>query len=298
MNVLFFGGTGFFGNSLRNYCKTANEKKIIKIKYSGNKETYKNLNKNELIKPQNLNRIKKNFYNTIIHAAHPSTNRGNLNENIRYSIGVKNTIKALLLSKNKKIKNFIYVSSGIVYDNIKVNIDEEEKISEIGNEKNYKNSKIISENICKIFCDINNINLTILRCFAFSGPLQLNNKNYAIPNIIRQFKSSIHKEVKINGSGKDLRSFMNQKDLGKSLFKILISKKKYKIYNIGSNEKISIFGLANKIKKILRSKKKIIIERPKSNFVNYVPSIKRLKKIGISEIITLDQTIKEMLDLK
>ena len=82
MNVLFFGGTGFFGNSLRNYCKTANEKKIIKIKYSGNKETYKNLNKNELIKPQNLNRIKKNFFNTIIHAAHPSTNRGNLNENI------------------------------------------------------------------------------------------------------------------------------------------------------------------------------------------------------------------------
>lgn len=295
MNVLFFGGTGFFGNSFRNYYKTKRKKNKIRVKFTGSKEKYKNLNKNEIIKPKDLHKIKKKKFDTIIHSAHPSTNKGNLKENTRYSLAIKNTIKALFLSKNKNIKNFIYISSGIVYDKLKVNIKEKDKISEISKDKNYKNSKLICENICKIFCDINKINLIILRCFAFSGPLQYQNVNFAIPNIISQFKSNTHKEVIINGSGKDLRSFMNQEDLGRTLYQILSVKNNIKIYNVGSDEKISIIKLAEKIKKITKSKKKIVIKKPELNHNKYVPCIKNLRKIGISRIIPLSQTIKEML---
>lgn len=295
MNILFFGGTGFFGKSFRNYYNSIKKNNKIKVKYTGNRRKYKYFNKNEIIKPQDLNKIKNNFFDTIIHSAHPSTNKGNLEEKNRYSIAIKNTLKALVLSKDKKIKNFIYVSSGIVYDKLKINIKEEDKISEIGKDKNYKNSKIVCENICKIFCDINKINLTILRCFAFSGTLQYHNINYAVPNIITQFQSKSHGQIIINGSGNDLRSFMNQKDLGKILYKIMTVKKKYKIYNIGSDEKISILELAKKIKRITKSKKKIAIKKPKSNHTVYIPCTLRLRSLGIKKIIPLVQTIKEML---
>ena len=294
MKILFFGGTGFFGRSFENYLKKKNLN--IFVRYVGSKsKKYKDFDNNLILPFNRLSKIKSNFYSHIIHCAHPSTNKGHISEAKRFNLAIKNTSLALKLCDQKNIKNFFYASSGIVYLNKNKKITEYSKISVNTNLKNYINSKIICEKMIKEFCKKKKINYTIIRFFSFSGKFQLKNTNYAIPNLINQFKNKKIKYVSIKGSGHDVRSFMHQEDLAKAILLICKLKNKKNIFNVGSDYSIKIIDLAKKIKKILRSSKKIKILEPKKKITFYVPNINKLKKAGFKNLISLNKLIKDLI---
>ena len=291
MKILFLGGTGFFGMSFKDFIKNENEINLT-IDYVG--RSNKSFFKDSFIDYKNINKIKKKQYSHLIHCAHASTNKKNITEANRFKSAIDTTKKLLNLSKRKSIDNFIYISSGIVYKNLNGKNDIKDKIFNVSSEKSYKNSKIICEKFVKNFCKKNKINYSILRCFSFCGKFQ-KNKRFAIPNLISQFKKKNQPQIFIDGTGKDIRSFMSQKDLAKSILKVIMSKKKNTLYNVGSTEIISIKSLATKIKKMMKSKKKIIILKNKKATTKYAPKVNLTSDLWDTNFIKLNKILKELI---
>lgn len=78
-------------------------------------------------------------------------------------------------------------------------------------------------------------------------------KSHVIPSLLKKFheaKIKKKKIVEIWGSGKSEREFLNVEDLASAIYFCLKNKINYSILNVGSTECISIFRLANLIKKI------------------------------------------------
>lgn len=173
---------------------------------------------------------------------------------------------------NNKIKKVIFASSSEVYgepDKNPIN----ENFSTKGKTL-YGISKIVGEEYCKSFYQKYKLNYTIIRFFNTYGPLQKNKF------VITKFIDSIlnKKNLTINGSGEQLRSYMYVTDAAKATTKIAFSKNtNQKIYNVGNGSNpISLNTLIKKIKKITKIKPKIKYDK---NFI----STDRLKKREIFE---------------
>jgi nucleoside-diphosphate-sugar epimerase len=294
-SLLFIGGTGFVGKSFLKYFDniTSKSKKFSKIiLISRNKKKIKTkLNVEYIIK--NIANLKKlPLTNYIIYAANSKSST----ENIK-SI---NNFRHLLSEKHKKSK-ILFTSSGAVYGpiNLKKKSIEKDRLSlkKIQKYKSYKESyakdKIIIE---KIFQNLGmkGFNVSIARLFSFIGNEILHNKNYAISNLFHQSKDKNTKFIKLNSTSKVYRSYMHTSDLTEWLIKILDrSSKTCPIYNVGSNEEISIDNLAKMIGK--KYNKKLIFNKNMKKKIEdyYVPSInKAQKELGLSIKKKLSDSIK------
>ena len=284
--LLIIGGTGFFGNSILSYfsnSKTLKKKfnKIIII--SRNKlATFrytKNLKKNYSIIKINcdilkLKKLPKADY--VIYAAILKNYKDDY-------LAVKNYTKlAKIYHSNSKI---LYTSSGAVYGQQSIKIEKfkenyfkyHKKINfKKGYKQSYANFKLKSE---KLFQKMGNegFNVSIARCFAFVGEYLTLNSNFVIGNIIQNILD--RKQIKINAKYRIHRAYMYADDLVEWLYKILDnSNTQCPIYNVGSDDKISIHQVAN----VLADKFNLKIDTVKLSLKkidNYIPNISKAKKI-------------------
>ncbi len=284
--LLIIGGTGFFGNSILSYfsnSKTLKKKfnKIIIISRKKLKDLdyMKKLKKNyKVIKiNSDLLKLKKlPCANYVIYAA--------ILKNCRYDYLAfkKYTELAKIYHSNSKI---LYTSSGAVYGlqpnkikgfkenylkyNKKINFKK-------GYKQSYANFKLKSE---KLFQKLGNegFNVSIARCFAFVGEYLPLTSNFVIGNIIQNILE--RKNIKINANYRIYRSYMYADDLVKWLLEILDNANtQCPIYNVGSNNKISIHQVA----KVLAEKYNLKIEAEKlssKKIDKYMPNISKGKKI-------------------
>ena len=279
-NLLFIGGTGFLGQSFFDYLNEGNLKnlKLKKIIVLSRKKKKIKCNINTKFIANNIANIKKlPKVDYIIYAS----NSLNYKENVR---GIKNFI-SLLDERHKKIK-ILFTSSGAIYgkSNIKKKFKENDiislkKINKFnGYKKNYAKSKIFIENEFHKLGK-KGYKVSIVRLFTFIGKRILINKNFAITNLINQAKNPKIKEIRLISSNNVFRSYMNSTDLIRWIIQILKkSDNKCEIYNIGSDEIISIMDLSKLIAK--KFKKKLNFNIFKINNKNedfYVPSILKAK---------------------
>ena len=161
----------------------------------------------------------------------------------------------------KKTK-ILFTSSGAVYGNIK-------------SKKKYAKNKLILENIFKSYGK-KGYHVSIARLFTFIGNRILNDKKYAISDFINS--GFYKKKIILKSKNKVYRSYMHSDDMTRWLITILISSNvKCPIYNVGSDESISLKNLAKIIGKIF--KKPVEIKKTKSKKIErYVPSIKKARK--------------------
>ena len=206
-----------------------------------------------------------------------------LPSNLNFENAIKNySFLAPLFHSKSKI---LYCSSGAVYGKQPLDlekIDEDFKfkddLSDLSQgkrayclNKRYAESEIL--NLGK-----SGLSVSIARCFAFSGKYLPKDQHYAYGNFIGQAERGETVIVKTNGIV--YRSYMEADDLVISLFKILsISSPICPIYNIGSENEISLYDLAKIIAnkynvsyKFENYNDQIIIDR-------YVPSISKLKSL-------------------
>ena len=295
--LLFIGGTGFLGHSFFDYLKKDKIKKlklekIIVVSRKGKR--IKNNIKTFYIKKNIADLKKLPLTKYIIYAANSSNN----NENIK---GIKNFIN-LLTDKHKKTK-IIFTSSGAVYgpSNIKKKFNENDTVNYLkvnkfaGYKKNYAKSKIFIENEFKKLGQ-KGFQVSIARLFTFIGKKILDNKKYAISSLIYQAQNSKHKSIKLSSSNSVYRGYMNSEDLIKWIIKIMTkSSNKCEIYNVGSDETISIKELANLFSK--RYNKKIIFL--KKNYLKdidyYVPSVLKAKnKLSLKQKYKIKDSLKRL----
>lgn len=303
--LLIIGGTGFFGNSLLKYFSNSDIlkkkfKKIIILSRSKLKKLdyLKKLKKDyEIVKINNdiLNSKKIPYADYVIYAAI-------LSDYKKDYLAVKNYIRlAKIYHRNSKI---LYTSSGAVYGVQKKKIKSfkedhlnSKKIIDFssGYKKSYAKFKIKSE---KLFQELGalGIEVCIARCFTFVGEFLPLNSNFVIGNFIKNILDNKTITVKANYTVN--RSYMYSDDLVRWLIKILDnSNTSCPIYNVGSDDKISIKKIANILSKKYHLNK--IVPKLSEKFQdNYVPNItKARKKLKLKNKYTSMQAIFKTIKL-
>jgi len=303
--LLIIGGTGFFGKSILKYLSNSKylKKKFKKIiivsrKKLGEFDYIKKLKNNYQIIKINCDILKLKklpFADYVIYAAILKNYKDDY-------LAVKNYTN--LAKIHHSSSQILYTSSGAVYGEQKNKIvafkenylKSNKKINfKKGYKQSYSNFKLKSEKLFEKLSSFG-IKVSIARCFAFVGEFLPLNSNFVIGNFIQ----NILKEKKINvySNYQIYRSYMYSDDLVRWLFKILDnSNAQCPIYNVGSDNQISIHQIAN----ILAKKYDLDIDSPKLSLKKidyYIPNINKAKKVlGLKISYTSLRAIVETINI-
>lgn len=120
----------------------------------------------------------------------------------------------------------------------------------------YSTAKAVDEMLAYIYWKERGVPSIIVRLFNTVGPRQTGSYGMVIPRFVTQ--ALRNDPVTIFGNGKQTRCFLHVKDVVDALMKLVTEKQAVgNVYNIGSQEEISIAGLANKIIEITQSRSEI-----------------------------------------
>ena len=302
---LVTGGSGFIGS---NICKLLISKnyyvKIYDNNSRGSIDKIKDFKKKvKFIKGDIRNKtlLDKALKNTdaVIHLAYVNGTKNFYKEPVKIlDIGVKGILNVLDGCIKNKIKELYLASSSEVYQTPKrIPTDENEslKIPNIYNPRySYGGGKILTELMGVHYGKKFFKKLIIFRPHNVYGPKM--GYDHVIPEFIKRFKYLRGKVFKIQGSGREIRSFIYIEDFINAFNLILNRGKHLNIYNIGTSEKIKIKDLAFKLSKIL--KKKIILKNvalAKGSTKLRLPNIKKIQKLGFRQKINLESGLKKIL---
>lgn len=244
----------------------------------------------------------KGKFDFIIHAAAsmnpPTSEKEALNV---FDIIVQGTRRVLDFARKCRVKKFLLVSSGAVYGTQKHHIT---RISE----DYYGVSEPVPVDCCSAYAEGKRVAelLTVLnarqfgfeakipRCFAFVGPYQRLDGQWAIGNFIRDGLNG--GPIVVKGDGTAVRSYLYAADLMIFLWTIFLKGESCLPYNVGSEEEINIRSLAKLVSIILNIKNDIVISKKpdkKTEIDRYVPSTKHARnKLKLKQLINLQDAIK------
>ena len=312
-SIFVTGGTGFFGKWLLESFIYVNEKLALNAKITTltrNPEAFlleypfykEHTNTVQFVKGDILTydfNLDEKFQ-FIIHAATAaSVSLNKSNPLLMMDTITKGTRNVLDFAITQSLEGILFVSSGAIYgkqpwNHSHINEEDSFKIDINNSNAAYAEGKRIAELYCSTYFEKYNLPIKIARCFAFMGPYLPLDTHFAVGNFINNF---INKEnIIIKGDGTPLRSYMYASDLSIWLWKILEKGNINSVYNVGSNESISIAGLAKKVLDNNTESLKIVISHPinKGELLQYVPSIDKAKiDLGLSVNIDLDTAIKK-----
>lgn len=292
---LVTGGTGFIGRAIVNLLLKKNFNVVVfDNDFRG---SFKKLNNNKVkfIKGdiRNFKDLSKSLkqVNAVIHLAYINgTKYFYEKSDLVLDVAVKGLINIFEGCKKFNIKELYLASSSEVYQTpSKVPTPETEmlKIPDIHNPRySYGGGKILTElmgiNYGKKFFK----KLIIFRPHNVYGSDM--GSEHVIPEFINKIKKLKNQKFKIQGSGKETRSFINIIDFTKAFELILDKGKHLNVYNIGTNEVINIKNLAYLIAKIFKKKIKIINSPlKKGGTLIRNPDIKKIIKLGFKQSIKL-----------
>jgi dTDP-glucose 4,6-dehydratase len=284
-SLLVIGGTGFFGKSILKYLSNNSllNIKISKIFILSRRKLELAIYNKKLKKKFKIIKINSNILTIkslpkvdyVIYAAILKNYKNDHK-------AVKNYLN--LAKKNHLKSKILYISSGAVYGKQLQSIKGfKENYLQFNNKisfkKRYKKvySKIKLKNE-KLFQQFGNVGakVSIARCFSFVGPDLPLKTNYVIGNIINNILRN--ENIIIKANYKIIRSYMYSDDLVRWLFKILDhSNKLCPIFNVGSDNKVSIHKTAN----VLAKKYNLEVLSPKissKKIDNYIPNINKARK--------------------
>lgn len=158
----------------------------------------------------------------------------------------------------------------------------------------YAEGKRLAEFLCSIYAKQFGIETKIARCFTFIGPYLPLDSNFAIGNFIRDGLSG--GQIHVNGDGTPYRSYLYAADLAIWLWTILCRGKTYRPYNVGSEQDITIAGLANMVADSFQPRVEVqIAKRTTSNNTpqRYVPSTQRaFLELNLQQTIDLRESVE------
>lgn len=167
----------------------------------------------------------------------------------------------------------------------------------------YASSKTVDEFLALAYHIEKKLPIVIARLFNTVGPRQTGAYGMVIPNFVQN--ALLGKQIMIYGDGKQTRSFAYVRDTVRAMIGLMETPKAVgDVFNIGSEEEISINDLAKKIKKMTDSTSEIIrISYKKAygkgfeDMKRRTPDITKIKKlIGYKPSVTLDEIITKVID--
>ncbi len=267
MKVLVTGASGFIGTKLMNF--------LIKEGHSLHGLALNSLEKKNIsnIPLSDFDKLNSHFndneYDIVIHLAAQIENVDPLQ---MYNANCKNTINLLEICKNHNIKKFIFTSSHAVYGTShNLPIGEDHQVSP---NTTYGNSKLIAEEICKMYNQYYGFNVIILRLSSLFGELQPT--KYLIPRLIQNSLQNNSITLHKYSNGFQEMDLINIFDVCTAINLSCKSKIKFGLFNIASGNKVTVEDIANLLSKIL-GKIDIKIKKINSKTNHYVYNISRAK---------------------
>jgi dTDP-glucose 4,6-dehydratase len=157
----------------------------------------------------------------------------------------------------------------------------------------YGEGKRVAEHLCALYAAESKLECKIARCFAFVGPHLPLDAHFAIGNFIRDALQN--KPIRIQGDGTPMRSYLYAADLAVWLWSILFCGVSARAYNVGSDQSVSIFELAQEVVATLQPESQIEVMRkaiPGVPILRYVPKTKRsLEELGLKQHIDLREAV-------
>lgn len=237
----------------------------------------------------------------LIHAATDASAQLNEQNPLEmYETIFQGTKHVLNFAQTAKIQKMLFVSSGAVYgkqpeDISKLSENDMGRIDPLSISSAYGLGKLMAEHMSSIYARKYHFDLKIARCFAFVGPYLPLDIHFAIGNFI---KNVINREdILIQGDGTPLRSYLYAADLVIWLLKILCEGNPMGIYNVGSEQAISIAELANLVNAQHSGQSKVMIRDlvvQGQAVLKYIPSTqKSQKELGLNQYIGLEDAIQK-----
>ncbi|HVS22006.1 MAG TPA: GDP-mannose 4,6-dehydratase [Pyrinomonadaceae bacterium] len=121
----------------------------------------------------------------------------------------------------------------------------------------YACSKAIDEFLALAYWREKKLPTIVVRLFNTVGPRQTGQYGMVIPTFVKQALSG--RPITVFGSGKQSRCFCYVGDVVGALTKLMDNEKAVgEVFNVGSNQEITIFDLAGKVKELTDSKSEIV----------------------------------------
>ena len=193
---------------------------------------------------------------------------------------VEDTREALAIARRASSKRFLYMSSGAVYGAQPHTLS---MIPEtyLGGPALDRSTSCYAEGkrFCEVLARSSGVPLVVLRGFSFIGPHQALESNFAVPDFIRQ--ASTQGSIRINGDGRDIRSYCYESDASIVMWKMLTGHLKHDVYNLGSDQFVtSIAELAEIVSGNFNDAPVIIDgKREEGPAPRYVPDCSRQREI-------------------
>jgi len=210
----------------------------------------------------------------------------------------------VLQCASKKKKPVIVASSSEVYGkNSKVPFKENDDLvfgSTTKSRWSYGCSKAIDEYLALAYWKEKKVPITIARFFNTVGPRQTGRYGMVIPRFINQALKN--EPITVYGDGTQTRCFAHVKDIVKALIDLSnTSKAVGEIFNIGTDEEISIEDLAKKIKSMTDSSSEIkfigyddAYETGFEDMTRRVPCLDKIRKyINYQPICSLEDILAD-----
>lgn len=286
--ILITGGCGFIGTKLvKELLKQDCSITVVDTKWFG---SFLPKSKRLKILTKDIRNLTENDFNgiqTVFHLASISNDPcSDLSPKLAWEVGPLATFNILNICKKKKVKNFIYASSGSVYGvSKKKKVTENTKLLPISD---YNKQKMITEKVIETFNDF--FRTVVVRPATVCGISPRLRLDLSV-NMLT-YQAAKNRLITVFG-GKQIRPNIHIDDMV-SLYMFLHKKKKIKgIFNAGF-ENLSILDIAKKIQDKIDCKIKILKSNDPRSY--RLDSSKIIKK-GFMPLKGVEDAILEGKDL-
>lgn len=252
MKILVTGGAGFIGSHVSNLLLEQSHQVTIFDNLShSSKETVDikaDFIEGDLLDQLKLEKILPG-HNAVIHMASLIEVGESVKKPVYFAENnILGTVKLLEAMRKTEVKKIIFSSSACVYGNPKnTPITEDDFFGE--QENPYGLTKVCMEQFCKLYHDLFDFDVTILRYFNPYGPGELHQpETHAIPNFI---KAILNKQpIPLFWKGEQIRDFIYIDDLVKAHI-LPLNQTGLHIYNVGTQTGSKVIDVVKKIFEIL-----------------------------------------------
>lgn len=235
----------------------------------------------------------------VIHAAtDASAKLEQENPDEMYSVVVHGTQRALDVARQCGASRFLLTSSGAVYGPQPPEMSHIPE-SYVGTPVTaYGQGKAIAEQMVNHYADRFGFQSHIARCFAFVGPYLNLDIHFAVGNFIRNALDG--QPIVIKGDGTPTRSYLYAAELTIWLWTILLRGENHCVYNVGSDDAVTIKELAQRVASRFDNPPEIRIlgtPDPSKPRAQYVPNVDKIKnELGLSQEFNLDDALDRTIE--
>ncbi len=167
----------------------------------------------------------------------------------------------------------------------------------------YSTAKAVDEMLAYVYWKEKGLPTIIVRLFNTVGPRQTGAYGMVIPRFVTQ--ALRNEPLTVYGDGSQSRCFLHVQDVVDALVKLMQSPRSAgQVFNVGSQEEITIRELAEKVIQITRSKSKIVYipyneayEEGFEDMERRMPDISKVQKlIGYQPTINLESILKSVIE--